>query len=191
MSFEMDFLPASYRAALELHDGRRWSLLLALIVVGGIILTEGVLRTRIRVLSNTHSHAQQQADAALVRASLTERAHRRHQEALEELSSWSGPLRAERASAVLDGIFASRPASMVLRSIEWNSGALLGVGAPSLRIVGAITEVQALSDFITAIELTGRVPRLEVRRSGSQTETPEDTTHQFVLESVTEREMLN
>jgi hypothetical protein len=104
-------------------------------------------------------------------------------------------LKAKRASVIFDGVLAARPASMLLQSIEWKSGALLDAGAtPALRIVGATTDLRALSDFIAALEETGDIPRLEVRRTGQRTEPeaePEaDDLQDFVLESVEGREAL-
>jgi len=191
MTFEMNFLPASYRVACERRVALRWSTLLVLVVVGGIFLTEGILRTRIKSLGTTCFHAQQQADAAVARSRQADQLHGRHQASLEQLELWSNQLRPRRSSVVLDNILASLQPSMVLHAIDWKGGALLDEGAaPSLRIVGEMTDLHALSDFITALADTGCVPPLEVRRSGMRTAAPDESLQEFVLESVVSREAM-
>lgn len=189
MSFAMDFLPASYRHAQARRVQVRWSTLLVILVLSGVVATEVVLRTRAAGLRGTRDDARQQADSVALRSSQVQQLQRRQQAALEELEGWSAPLRATRASVVLDRLLSARPPSVAFGVIEWDAGSLADESTQSsLRISGETEALDELSGFLSTLEAGGDVPRLELRRSARRATTSEDSSQEFVLESITERE---
>ncbi len=184
MSFEMDFLPASHRVECERQRNRRWSGLMLFVVLGGLVLTEVALRLRLGRLREHHVLLQHQTDLAAQRRAEIDVVQQQHQDAIQDLAKWAPPLKAERASVVVDGILAARLPSMVLDRIEWSSGELLDANANStLNITGKTSRLQELSEFIRIVE-EGGGPWLEVRRSGARMGSTESEYQEFVLESV-------
>ncbi len=190
MTFELNFLPASYIAALERGRARRRSFLFALVVLCAMVTTEGVLRVRTKGLRDTLLDAQRQAEVTSLRSDQTKQLHRRHQSSLKELEQWASPLRAGSASFVLDQVLAACPSSMVLQKVEWRTGGLFDANAsPSLRIVGSMSRLNALGEFMEELEQGGRIPKLEVRRSGRWASNSSETMQEFVLQSRTDTEV--
>ncbi len=187
MRFEMDFLPASFRAAERRRQARRSSVYMILIVLAGIVMNEGVWRTRLYGLRSSRSDLRGRTGVASRRAEEVQQVQRDHQTSLEELGGWAASLRARRASVVIDGILAARLPSMSFQEVAWKSGGVSSEAQPSLRIAGATNRLQDLSNFIEVIEESVG-PRLEVRRSGIRSRFSEEAMQEFVLESIAGQE---
>jgi Tfp pilus assembly protein PilN len=180
----MDFLPRSHRIGDERRRARQWSFLLGAVVVCGLVATEGVLRYRLQGLRATRRYASEQAESATLRTAQIDELQLRHQELIDELDEWAGPLETQRATQILDSILVSRPGSVHLELVDWKSDPINETGPPTLRIGGVLQDLGDLVEFLTAMERNGGLPRLEVRRSGISGVPTAHSLQTFVVESV-------
>ena len=102
MTYDIDFLPASYRRSVALRSDRRLRFLLAGTVVVAAGATEVTFLRRGGSLERMGDLAWRHAATVTLHAERATLCKRRRQGLLDEIEQWAVPLRAERAAVPVE-----------------------------------------------------------------------------------------
>jgi Tfp pilus assembly protein PilN len=166
VSGSIDFLPPGLRHARRARRVGRQRILLALLVLLGIVVTEGVFRWRRARLEHVAELAEEHAQEIAARASRAADFEDQHLVFSTELDRWTGPLDLPAASDALQALLRATPESIALERLAWSHDLLVEPRRPPrLDLAGGAADAHALAAWLRALGAEAALPAVELESS--------------------------
>ncbi len=165
MNAAVDFLPASYRVRLAAARTRRERMWLAVPVLGALLATDGVLRTRVRIARDMAVAAEAHATRGEQRGEQTSQLSQRVAAARELLEQWIAPMAAPRLTAVVDDLLAEQPAGMNLLALSCRHEPWSRDPEPSIRLEATCPSPDAFTTYLATLRRTESLPPMQCLRT--------------------------
>ncbi len=164
----VDFLPQDYREGAARRRGRKYRLMLLVLVAGALLATEVLFRQRVVGVKSMARLASEHAESRSLRLTEVRDLVSKKRRLSVEIAEITAPMNQIRMADVLDGLLVGRTDDVSFRELVCSMGAGGDGAMPLVNIDGVCRDPEQIAAYLKALNGSDVLPTLRREPSTSR-----------------------